>query len=42
VPFFLFGGSINFGIGPFLNFGIKGKTNSNEKQERIERIYEVY
>ncbi|XP_025265779.1 uncharacterized protein LOC112638390 isoform X1 [Camponotus floridanus] len=40
VPFFLFGGSINFGIGPFLNFGIKAKTNSNEKQERIERIYE--
>ncbi|GAB1859285.1 Chloride channel CLIC-like protein 1 [Camponotus japonicus] len=43
VPLFLwisFGGSINFGIGPFLNFGIKGKTNSNEKQERIERIYE--
>lgn len=40
VPFFLFGGSINFGIGPFLNFGIKAKTNSIEKQERIERIYE--
>lgn len=40
LPFFLFGGSINFGIGPFLKFGIKGKTKSNERQERIERIYE--
>lgn len=42
VPFFLFGGSFKFGIGPFFKFGISGKTNSNKKQERIERISEVY
>ncbi|XP_029162323.1 uncharacterized protein LOC114933907 [Nylanderia fulva] len=42
LPFSLIGGSINFGVGPFFKFGIKGKeNNSNKKQERIERIYEV-
>ncbi|KMQ94729.1 chloride channel clic-like protein 1-like protein [Lasius niger] len=40
LPFSLIGGSIKFGIGPFFKFGIKGKANSNERQDRIERIYE--
>ncbi|XP_024891831.1 uncharacterized protein LOC112467431 [Temnothorax curvispinosus] len=41
IPFFWIGGSINFGFGPFFKFGIKGRRrNSNEKKERIERIYE--
>ncbi|XP_070161801.1 chloride channel CLIC-like protein 1 isoform X1 [Polyergus mexicanus] len=40
LPFFLIGGSIKFGIGPFFKFGIKGNTNCNKKQEHIDRIYE--
>ncbi|XP_071636491.1 uncharacterized protein [Temnothorax longispinosus] len=40
IPFSCIGGSINFGFGPFFKFGIKGRQNSNEKKERIERIYE--
>ncbi|XP_071582800.1 uncharacterized protein [Temnothorax nylanderi] len=40
IPFSWIGGSINFGFGPFFKFGIKGRQNSNEKKERIERIYE--
>ncbi|KAH0953030.1 hypothetical protein HN011_000902 [Eciton burchellii] len=42
--FLFFGGSFNFGFGPFLRFGINGRSNSNEirdkRQDRIERIYE--
>lgn len=40
IPFSWIGGSINFGIGPFFKFGMKGRENSKEKQERIERVYE--
>ncbi|XP_067207093.1 uncharacterized protein [Linepithema humile] len=42
LPFFLFGGSINF-MGPFYKFGISGRAETKlkkEQQERIERICE--
>ncbi|XP_020295016.1 uncharacterized protein LOC109860385 [Pseudomyrmex gracilis] len=37
VPLFLLGGSLNFGVGPFFKFGLKGRS---KQQERIEQIYE--
>ncbi|XP_011880489.1 PREDICTED: uncharacterized protein LOC105568987 isoform X2 [Vollenhovia emeryi] len=40
IPFSWIGGSINFGIGPFFKFGMRGRQNLNEKKERIERIRE--
>ncbi|KAL6259689.1 hypothetical protein P5V15_009605 [Pogonomyrmex californicus] len=39
IPFSWIGGSINFGIGPFFKFAIKGRESS-KGQERIDRIYE--
>ncbi|XP_011156525.1 uncharacterized protein LOC105193675 [Solenopsis invicta] len=39
IPFSWIGGSINFGIGPFFRFGLKGRKNS-KKEERIERVHE--
>lgn len=41
LPFFLFGGSINLGIGPFFRFGIRGRERPIERRERIDRIHEV-
>ncbi|XP_011691350.1 PREDICTED: uncharacterized protein LOC105452160 [Wasmannia auropunctata] len=40
IPFSWIGGSINFGIGPFFKFGMKGRQSSPKKEDRIERVYE--
>ncbi|XP_018302355.1 uncharacterized protein [Mycetomoellerius zeteki] len=40
IPFSWIGGSINFGFGPFFRFILQGRQNSNENQDRVERVYE--
>ncbi|KYN03680.1 hypothetical protein ALC62_05376, partial [Cyphomyrmex costatus] len=41
IPLSWIGGSINFGLGPFFKFGLKGRQSYNDQEERIERIREV-